>query len=222
MTSLSTSVARVVAAHARLDGVISALTDEQARGPSALPGWTRGHVLTHVADLARALTRQVHHGTRFEMYDGGRPGRAAAIEAGAGRSAAELREDVRRSSADLEKAWAELRDWDRAISYRDATVAITVPTRWREVEIHTADLDLGYRPADWALEFCEHVIEYLGRRVPAGVRLTLDSPHGTWTIGEGTDVRVSGDVADIAAWLAGRAHGDLAARPSLPDLGPWP
>ncbi|MBP2327724.1 uncharacterized protein (TIGR03083 family) [Kibdelosporangium banguiense] len=101
----------VVAGHARLNLMVKDLTDEQARGDSALPGWTRGHVLTHIANVGYALARQVLHGTKFEMYDGGQAGRDAAIEAGAGRSAAELREDVLQSSAELEKVWADLGPW---------------------------------------------------------------------------------------------------------------
>lgn len=214
----------VAAAHTRLELLIKDLTDEQARAASALPGWTRGHVLTHIANLGRALTRQVIHGDRFEMYDGGQPGRDAAIEAGAGRSAGELRDDIRQSSRELTEAWAELTpaDWSRPIQYRAATVAVTVPTRWREVEIHTADLALGYGPADWTPAFCTHLIDFLTPRVPDGTKLTLISPQGQWTLGEGEPVEVSGDVTDIAAWLAGREHRELTCGTALPALGPWP
>ena len=34
---------------------VAALTDSQARAPSLLPGWTRGHVVTHLARNADAL-----------------------------------------------------------------------------------------------------------------------------------------------------------------------
>jgi maleylpyruvate isomerase len=214
----------VATGHARLEALIEDLTDEQARAASALPGWTRGHVLTHIANLGRALTRQVIHGNRFEMYDGGQPGRDAAIEAGAGRPAGELREDIRQSSQELTKAWEELApaDWSRPIQYRGATVAVTVPTRWREVEIHTADLGLGYGPGGWTPAFCVHLIDFLTPRVPDGTNLTLVSPHGRWSLGEGEPVEVSGDITDIAAWLAGRDHRALTSSTALPELGPWP
>jgi maleylpyruvate isomerase len=215
----------VAASHARLGLLINDLTDEQAREDSVLPGWTRGHVLTHIANLARALTRQAIHGTEFEMYDGGPPARNAAIDAGAGRSAAELRDDVLQTSAELEKVWADMGpdDWARPVRYRNGTAAITVPTRWREVEIHAADLDLGYGSANWTPAFCTHLIDFLTPRVPEGTELTLISPHGRWSLGEGEPVEVSGDITDIAAWLAGREHRPLTtSTPSLPDLDPWP
>jgi maleylpyruvate isomerase len=41
---------------ALVDG-IGGLTDGDARGPSLLPGWTRGHVLTHLARNAEGGTR---------------------------------------------------------------------------------------------------------------------------------------------------------------------
>jgi maleylpyruvate isomerase len=39
-----------------VDG-IGRLTDADAREPSLLPGWTRGHVLTHRAQRLAALVR---------------------------------------------------------------------------------------------------------------------------------------------------------------------
>src|SRR5256885_15091039 len=60
--------------------------------PSLLPGWTRGHVLTHVArngDGLGNLLRWARTGTETPMY-ASREARRADIEAGAGRSAAEI------------------------------------------------------------------------------------------------------------------------------------
>src|ERR1700733_9187275 len=38
----------VAAATQRLHDTATALSDEQVRAPSVLPGWSRGHVLTHI------------------------------------------------------------------------------------------------------------------------------------------------------------------------------
>src|SRR5699024_1572084 len=60
--------------------------------PSALPTWTRGHVLAHLDGVARAYARQVQfaaEGETIEVYDGGAAGREANIAAGARRSRAE-------------------------------------------------------------------------------------------------------------------------------------
>ena len=47
--------ARIDAATSRLTAAAAGLTDAQAREPSRLPGWSRGHVLTHLARNADGL-----------------------------------------------------------------------------------------------------------------------------------------------------------------------
>ncbi|MER5808278.1 maleylpyruvate isomerase N-terminal domain-containing protein [Streptomyces sp. NPDC002033] len=41
----------------RLHGAVATLTDDDVRAPSLLPGWTRAHVLTHIARSADSRTR---------------------------------------------------------------------------------------------------------------------------------------------------------------------
>ena len=45
----------VVAAHAALGQALDVLTDEQVRSPFLLPGWSVGHVLTHLARNADGM-----------------------------------------------------------------------------------------------------------------------------------------------------------------------
>jgi len=52
----------------RLLGTARLLTDPDLREPSLLPGWTRGHVLAHVAGSADAMR---------SLLAGARPGRTA-------------------------------------------------------------------------------------------------------------------------------------------------
>ncbi|MCG5220395.1 maleylpyruvate isomerase family mycothiol-dependent enzyme [Streptosporangium sp. KLBMP 9127] len=224
-------VSHVHTGHRRLEGLLADLTDDDIRAPSALPGWTRGHLVTHLANLAHAFTRQAeyaHQGRLIEVYDGGRPGRDAAIERGAGRTAAELREATTTAHATLEKAWAATGDdgWALPVSYRDGELLDTVVTRRREVEIHLADLDLGYLPSNWPVEFCEHTATFLAPRVPDGIRLTLSATDTTWnwTSGTGEPVVVRGPAGDLTAWLAGRSTGGrvTAENGDLPQLDPWP
>src|ERR687890_258736 len=75
---------------------IDDLTEDQARGPSLLPGWTRGHVLAHLARNADALinlTVWARTGVPTPMYPS-REVRSATIEAQSGRPVAELRADI--------------------------------------------------------------------------------------------------------------------------------
>src|SRR6266568_1849145 len=81
-----------------------------AREPSLLPGWTRGHVLTHIARNADGMVNLLHWartGTQTPMY-ASPESRAADIEAGAGRPAAGLAADVRESAATLAAAAAAM------------------------------------------------------------------------------------------------------------------
>src|SRR3954449_1423873 len=89
-------------AQATLLAALSALTDEQARQPCLLPGWSVGHLLTHVARNADSVVRRFDGAMRGEVvdqYEGGPVGREAEIDAGAHRSAVELVDDVRRTAA---------------------------------------------------------------------------------------------------------------------------
>ena len=75
---------------------IDGLTDDQAREPSLLPGWTRGHVLTHLARNADAMVNLLtwaRTGDETPMYPS-REQRNADIEAGSGRTASDLVADV--------------------------------------------------------------------------------------------------------------------------------
>src|SRR5436305_1853009 len=103
-------LAEVADATAQLLGSVERLDDEAVRGPSALPGWTRGHLLTHLArnaDGLRNLLVWAATGERHEMYRDP-AARDADIEAGAGRTAAELAADLRESGQRFGEAAARL------------------------------------------------------------------------------------------------------------------
>ncbi|MFJ4980749.1 maleylpyruvate isomerase family mycothiol-dependent enzyme [Streptomyces coeruleorubidus] len=221
-------VTEVIEAHRVLARLVGPLDDEQVRAASALPGWSRGHVLAHLADNARMFARLAEHALRGELvpaYDGGVDERNAIIEAGAGRSAAGHRAELACQTAELESVWARLgdTDWDRPVTFRNADVAATVYARWRETWIHMADLDLGVRPEDWPAELACHAIDFLLCRLPAGTGVRAEDVPREWSVGDRTGTMVTGRVRDLAAWLAGRtpATSPVAAE-GLPVLGPWP
>ncbi len=106
------SMARIGEATDRLLASAAALTDAGAGEPSLLPGWTRGHVLTHVArngDGLGNLLRWARTGTETPMY-ASREARRADIEAGAGRSAADLAADVQATAIGFAAEAASLPD----------------------------------------------------------------------------------------------------------------
>ncbi len=152
-------VAGCLAAHRHLLGTIEHLGDGDVRRPSRLPGWTVGHVLTHIARNADGLGRMLDGaavGEARPMYDSW-DSRNADIVAGAGRSAAELCDDVRTTADELEahlRVAAE-RGWSGAgITLLGPVPLHEVPwRRRREVVVHETDLGLGVEPADWPSDF---------------------------------------------------------------------
>ncbi|HET9895677.1 MAG TPA: maleylpyruvate isomerase family mycothiol-dependent enzyme [Streptosporangiaceae bacterium] len=132
------------------------LRNARAREPSLLPGWTRGHLLTHLARNADGLCNLLtwaRTGVMTPQY----PSAAARdedIETGAGRSAAELRADVAESAAALAAEAASLSEaaWQASvhgIRGKAHPAWYTLTRRLPELEIHHVDLGIGYRVADW-------------------------------------------------------------------------
>jgi maleylpyruvate isomerase len=109
-------------------------------------------VLTHIARNADSHHRLLDG---QPQYAGGVAGRAAEIEAGAGRPFGELVDDVRRSIWSLEQRWATQDDWSgEAQMTRGMMPRTDLPfLRWREADIHHIDLGLGYEFADLPGEY---------------------------------------------------------------------
>ncbi|TDW19286.1 maleylpyruvate isomerase family mycothiol-dependent enzyme [Kribbella kalugense] len=210
----------------QLLALVADLDDAAARADSALPGWSRGHVITHIANFSEGMTRQVEEalqGGLVEMYDGGRPGRDSAIEDGADRPAAELSSHLTQAVTALMASWDKVSptDWPLPILHRNSNLSAGLQATWRELTIHTADLDLGVTPASWSESFCLHLLDFLRPRTPDNVHLILQSPSATWENGTGEDVRLEGALTDLTAWYAGRTTPGPITGPT-PDLLPWP
>ena len=219
-------------AHTRLIESLADLTDDQVGQPSRLEGWTVGHVLTHLARNADGIAGMFDAaatGQVADQYPGGLEQRAADIEAGAARPADELRDDVRATCARLERAWSSTTDqaWASG-SGRTTRGVMTLPEilfrRWREVEVHHADLGLGFGWRDWSDEYVDLELDEaalgLAARLPdeMAVRLQPTDAIGCWIIETVPQERVvlTAPRHELLAWLLGRHH-----RPDWPALTPW-
>ena len=210
MDALDRNVAGAAAAHqgllAMLDGCLDAGTLDGA-APSRLPGWTVGHVLTHLARNADSIVRvfaAAERGETIYRYAGGMARRDEEIEAGAVRPAAELVTDVRTTIWQLEQAWSTHTRWDgrsRESPDREIPVSDLPFARWREVEVHRADLGLGYDPSDWPAEYVRQDL----RRME--MRWNARRPMGMTGLPQAA---LAAPPHERLAWLLGRTSiGDL-------------
>src|SRR3954454_10575800 len=107
MTEIMTALGAVRASAADLVADVRALpwNDSDVAAPSLCDGWTRGHVLTHVARNADGIADTLAGALRGEIverYPDGWAARNAAIDAGAARPFTELVGDVRESAERLD------------------------------------------------------------------------------------------------------------------------
>lgn len=140
-------LASVQAATERLLHAVGALDNAAVTQSSRLPGWTRGHVLTHLARNADALVNVFEGRPMYASAEA----RDADIEAGAARPLDEQLADVRESAERLRAAAAAPADWSRTVELRNGVTdrAERVPfRRWIEVELHHVDLGIGYELED--------------------------------------------------------------------------
>jgi maleylpyruvate isomerase len=144
----------------RLLTTVRGFSDDDVRQPSSLRGWTRGHVLTHLArggDAIRNLLDGVRTGVPGTAY-ASQQARDEAIERGAGRGAAELLVDLTESAAAF-RAAAESVSADawgepvRAPTGDPFPARQLLERRLVELELHSVDLDAGYTAGDWPEEF---------------------------------------------------------------------
>ena len=152
----------------------AATLDGDPTAPSLLPGWSRGHVLTHVARNADGLANLLtwaHTGVVTPQY-ANREQRDKEINAGANRPWDALLADIR-ESADRFMRTAEALSPEAWTLHLDtppghrSEVAIIPWRRLREVEVHHVDLGLGYEPTQWPSALVDAWLPRVLTKLPA-------------------------------------------------------
>jgi maleylpyruvate isomerase len=138
------------------------LTEADLRAASLLPGWTRAHVLAHVArdaDAMRNLLIGARSGQARPAYASARA-RDAGIEQGAAMGAGDLMADLADSAMALRAVARQLPDeaWQVQVQVlildsAPFPAAELLARRLAEVELHHCDLGTAYGPADWPAAF---------------------------------------------------------------------
>lgn len=212
MKPIERDVRGATAAHATLLTALETLTDDKARSASLLPGWTVGHVLTHIARNADGFRLMIEAANRGEVgfqYPGGLEQRNGDIETGSSRSASDLVSDVAAASSRLEAAWAATTTagWEGT---GQSTVGImqinALPfRRWRETAVHHADCGLAtgaaepkpFGSVEWPSDYVRLELEQMtmlwASRKPMGLTtlpaeaLAVDDRHRlAWLMGRAT------------------------------------
>jgi maleylpyruvate isomerase len=224
----------------RLTRTVDSLRDDDWSHASLLPGWTRAHVVAHLAlngeALRDVLRGEIDH-THVPMY-ASQEARDTDIEKLAHAEPAELRERLLGSlTTFLDVVQAVPGDtWNGRFERTPGGPTFpldAVPMmRVRELEIHHADLGLGYTADDWPPAFASLVVDSMARRLDhseefreEGFRIApLDSDLSREVGHVGDDARVvTGPLAQIAWWLTGRAPNDAVrcSRGGLPTIPGW-
>lgn len=220
-----------------ITGALAGLDEAAFDAATALPGWTRRHLVAHLAANAEAIGNLVHWaatGERTPMYSSAEQ-RTADIEAGSHRAGPDLVEWFTRSAATLDAAMDALNapQWDAEVVTAQGRTVAAGETTWmraREVLVHAVDLDAGVGfddlPPDFLSALCDDIA---AKRSAAGAAaagpaldLTAVNTAGRWQVAGSDDAApLRGTLAAVAAYLAGRGAAgvtgpDGSAAPALP------
>jgi maleylpyruvate isomerase len=210
-------------------------SDDQLLEPTALPGWTGRHLLSHVGHNAQALARLAHWASSGEptpMY-GNASARTDEIELGAGWAVPRLREFVVHQQDQLVAALDKIADsnWcTEVVTAQGRTVpASDIPwLRCRELWIHASDLRSGEGFEDFPAQFVDELLlDVLTRRrlnsgLAESVRAT-DRSEPVDPADEGAS-RIEARAAELTRWLTGRGGAEAlrtSAGAPLPELSAW-
>lgn len=210
------------------------MNEEEVRTPSLLPGWSRAHVVTHLARNADGLSNLLtwaRTGIETPQYSSWEQ-RNLDIDSGSARPLVELVEDSRAAAERFmdEASRVVGEQWDVPVRTMSSPTHFpardVLLSRRTEVEVHHADLGTGYRAGDWPEDFTSMLIARVGEDRsdgPAMVLLASDGVGGPWRFGQGRGPEITGRAADLAWWLIGR--GDRSRLTSstgeVPELAKW-
>lgn len=221
----------------RLVRTVDGLNEDAWRSPSGLPGWTRAHVVAHLALNGEGLTgilAGLARGRVVPMYSSNEE-RDRAIDELAGEDPSVLRGRLLGAGSELDDAHSRVPADQWATLVPRTPGGTSFPAREigrmrrREVEIHHADLDAGYGPEDWPAGFVDELLDVVTvDHTPSGpFEITATDLGHTWLVGgrvpdEGIAM-VSGTGAALGWWLTGRGDGAgvHSATGTLPKIGPW-
>ena len=197
---------------------------------SFCPGWTRAHILTHLArngDGMANLVRAAVDGYPATMYANPQA-RDLDIEVGASREPhvilADLETTANAALEALRRLGPEHSDVlvERTPGGRTFRAGVLPYLRLREVVYHHIDLDAGFTFDDVEPEllamFLDREVTSLARN-PEAPSIRIHSDEGdSYDVGDDPGIVVTGPRAGVVLWLARRLPSEVQGSPALPDL----
>jgi maleylpyruvate isomerase len=213
-----------------LAATMARMTEDDLRGASLCDGWTRAHVLAHIARNADGLQHLVQWATsgRQRPAYASREQRDRDIEEGAAQSLPRLRADVIAASNAFRSRVETLRGRSdlSPVQLGNRTVpGDQVPwTRLREVTFHHVDLDMGFTFEDAPPEVVRAGITEAVERFSQGAGcppLTLiGTDNRRWHV-KGGGNEVHGRPSDLLLWLTRGVEHGLTSHHPLPTPPSW-
>jgi maleylpyruvate isomerase len=228
-TRLHSDLSRLGRETAMLEATVASLSEEELRAPSLCEGWSRAHVVAHLASNGRALVRLIDWATtgqEQQLYPS-REARDAEIDELAALPREELvtrlheadeyfAEQAGRLSGELAVESVDLHG-------KEIPVTSIVALRIAEVVVHHHDLDTAWTieeaDPDSLLNAVEAAVRTMRAKDAPGMTLVTEE-RDEWVVGDGA-LKVESDREGLLAWLArGEADGVEADGP-LPALPSW-
>jgi maleylpyruvate isomerase len=230
--SLASDIDRMRRESGMVMATVTSLADYELGKPSKCKGWTRAHVIAHLArgaDAMANLATWAVTGQETPAYES-REKRDADIEAAAKLSAAELAADLEQANARLLEAFQTLKEGVQVETlptlFSGEINALSLPARrTTELIVHHDDLDTTWEWHEADPDAILDAIEVCVRRLqinPDSPGLQIIAGEGEeWTVGDGT-YRIEGYYDELLPFLAReQVEEGLQYEGELPKLPPW-
>jgi maleylpyruvate isomerase len=208
---------------------IESLSDDEMAAPSLCGGWTRAHVIAHIASNGRALVKLIDWavtGQEQAPY-ASTEARNEEIAELAALPRKELVEKVRETAAyfaeQAQRLTGELAVEEVHLHGKQIPATSIVALRIAEVVVHHHDLDTAWTieeaDPDSLLNALEAAVRTMRAKGAPGMTLVTEE-RDEWVIGDGA-LRVESDREGLLEWLARGEAENVEADGPLPALPSW-
>jgi maleylpyruvate isomerase len=208
---------------------VESLADDEMAAPSLCEGWTRAHVIAHLASNGRALVKLIDWATSGEerpLYASpeARSQEIAALAALPREELVEqLRDSARNFAAQAQRLSGDLVATEVQVGGKTVPATSIVALRIAEVVVHHHDLNTAWTieeaDPDSLLNALEAAVRTLRAKGAPGMTLVTEE-RDEWVIGDG-GLRVVSDREGLLQWLARGDAENVEIDGPVPALPSW-